>query len=55
MQCKSYYLEDMMLFISNLRNVNFIMDIYVPDVSLKQEDNFEYSYSVICNLGDLDE
>ncbi|MDD4780094.1 MAG: hypothetical protein PHT02_05690, partial [Tissierellia bacterium] len=55
MQCKSYYLEDMMLFISNLRNVNFISDIYVPDVSLKQEDNFEYSYSVICNLGDLDE
>lgn len=55
MQCKSYYIEDIMSFINKLRNVDFISNIYVPDVFLKQEEDLSYSYSVICNLGDKKE
>jgi Tfp pilus assembly PilM family ATPase len=51
-QCKSHNIEDMMLFIKELREVEFISHIYVPDVFLKQEENPVYSYSVICDIGD---
>ena len=53
MQCTSSDMEDTMLFLRNLRKINFIDNIYVPAVDVKQEGEHRFSYSIICKLRDV--
>jgi len=50
MQCNSTDIKDTMLFIKNLRSINFIESTYIPSVDVKQESGHTLSYSIICKL-----
>lgn len=53
MQCKSLSIEEIILFLDNLRYVNSISSVYIPLVKYNGSDDKNYSYSIICNLGDV--
>ncbi len=53
MTCVSESMEGAAIFIQDLRKIKFIDNIYVPDVEVNQNDYFNYSYSIICRLKDV--
>jgi len=53
LNCVSNSMEDVTLFLNNLRNIKFMESIYIPSVEVKQELNGSYSYSVVCALKEV--
>lgn len=51
--CISESMDDVTLFLHNLRKIEFIEDINLADIDAEQEGSGKYSYSVICNLKDV--
>ncbi|WP_440977729.1 pilus assembly protein PilM [Sedimentibacter sp. LTW-03] len=51
--CVSKTIGEVTLFIQNLRQLDFIEDIYFSGIDVKNEEG-SYSFSVMCRLKDLD-
>lgn len=51
--CISESMDDVTLFLHNLRKIEFIDDINLADIDVKQEGSGNYSYSVMCRLKDV--
>ena len=49
LQCDSKTLESVAIFIGNIRSIEFVSNVRMPSVEIKNE---EYSYVVICYLKD---
>lgn len=48
--CKSSDMTEISIFLNNLRNSEFIKDVYVPEVEINNEgEKFSYLYEVLCN------
>ena len=53
LSCFSESMEEVTLFLHNLREINFIDEIYLADIDVKQGESGRYSYSVMCKLKDV--
>lgn len=53
MQCNSWSIEEIILFLGNLRGVNSISSVYIPLVKYNDTNDKNYTYSIICKLGDV--
>lgn len=53
LSCLSDTMEEVTLFLQNLREVNFIDELYLSDIDVKQDESGGYSYSVMCRLKDV--
>ncbi len=53
MQCKSWSFEEIIVFLSNLREINSISGVYIPLIKYNGSDDKNYSYSIVCKLGDV--
>lgn len=50
LMCKSNELKEISIFLNNLRNTEFISNIHVPEVEIKNDGNeVFYSYQILCN------
>jgi Tfp pilus assembly PilM family ATPase len=52
-QCESSSVDEIILFLSNLRYVNSITSVYVPLIKCGGANEDNYYYSTICKLGDV--
>lgn len=51
LQCNSKTLENVAMFIGNIRSIEFVSNVYMPSVDIKNEEQLSsYSYVVICKL-----
>lgn len=53
MQCKSNCVEDIILFLGNIRDLDSVISVYAPTVKYNGADENNYSYSLIFNLEDV--
>jgi len=53
LSCFSDSMEDVTLFLHNLRDIKFIEEIFLADIDVKQDGDGRYSYSVMCKLKDV--
>ncbi len=53
--CDSDSVEEVTIFLNNLRNIRFIESIYVPSIEVKQDLNGKYSYTAVCVLKEVQE
>lgn len=53
MQCESCNIEEIILFLGNLRGVNYISSVYIPFIKYNGSGDKNYYYSIICKLGDV--
>jgi Tfp pilus assembly protein PilN len=51
LNCNSYSMEEVTLFLEKLRKIGFIESVYIPSMEIKEELN--YSYSVVCVLKEV--
>lgn len=51
--CFSESMEEVALFLQNLREIDFIDEVYLPSIETQQESNSRYSYSIMCRLKDV--
>ncbi len=52
LSCVSLSVEEVAIFLHNLREIEYIEETHMPYLELKQEGN-SYAYSVICKLKDV--
>lgn len=53
LSCFSASMEDAALLLHNLREIDFIEEIYLPVIEVRQEGDGRYSYSIVCKLKDV--
>jgi len=53
LSCLSASMEDLALFLHNLREIDSIEEIYLPVIEIRQENDGRYSYSIACKLKDV--
>lgn len=52
MQCISNHVEEIILFLGNLRDISSVAGVHIPLIEFNVNENY-YSYSIVCKLEDV--